>query len=328
MAGGAAVMGKLTPQIYERLSLHRSRLVPAAKGYYALCCLCAARGDRFAWQKASLCIHTDLGQGEWAPRYLCGPCATEVLGYRNAQRQKRAKEIRKSQAFELKERETRPEYYRRMILRFLSPGSTPKSVREILDLIQSVTLSPVSREGVYTTAKALADEGLLVRRQRGHIDIFRGRLELKPGLAVVENPNTQSQRFGWVEKTAMVQGREFPVVRFLNGVRAISSDDLLDVVREPEMLKQIEMAQAIARGETPIDFVPIPWYLFDGLITQKRGRSRVNAVRLMEIAQHIGIAGEKQRQLNDLLRNRTISYLDLYYPGWRSPGFVGGSIAS
>lgn len=180
------------------------------------------------------------------------------------------------------------------------------------------------KSDVQATCNRLAERGVLVRRGVGvgGLRSYRLPLELKPGLMVIENPNTLSQRCGWIEEMKILRttGEEKPIVRWLSGLRSFSSDELLEPVEDVTLRERIKVAQAVARGETPEGFVEIPWYVLSDLIlpADSRGKSRINTEMLLEVAKLLGLLKPDAVQISGTTHNRCIDYLDAYYPDWRT----------
>ena len=103
-------------------------------------------------------------------------------------------------------------------------------------------------------------ESQMIRRFQGRCLFYRQPIEFRVGMAIVENPDSPSQRYGWVEelKESLQHNIEFPVCRWLDGSRSFSSDDLAELVTDPRLLTRIEQAKAIRAGNLPEGFIELP----------------------------------------------------------------------
>jgi hypothetical protein len=204
----------------------------------------------------------------------------------------------------LVERATR---YEPQVLSVIQPGMPSMTLQEIRLLIKA-NFGSAHPQSVSQACLQLTDQGQLIQRARHGYATFRRPLPQVINLPVVELQGTKSARAGWV-----VQFGKRLMVQWVDGIKSLSDEALLEpLVDNPVLLRQVQIAQTFAAGETPDGFIPVPAQLVVELSRQKQA-GQLQQETLLEISKALNIAeGWHWR-----LRNQILDYLDLYYPGWQ-----------
>lgn len=175
------------------------------------------------------------------------------------------------------------------------------SIRHQIGAINLARLEPILRD---------LEEPVVYKRFVGKVLHYRRAIEFYPGLAVVENLGFPTQRYGWVEamQISRQRGTAFPVIRWLDGTRSFSSNDLLEIVTDTKILNRIEQART---QSFPEGFIEIPY----SLLKEFKRNGRDGAV-LLEIAKRIGVVSGDRQDLKGFwqVRGKVCEFLDRFYP--------------
>lgn len=280
---------------------------------YGICCVCAAMtGDGYKTRGIAATVKTTILGNKWNDRFLCGGHLCEVRGV-------------------LKKRLAENSLLQKPPRDFHDRKKTcTEVILEILDekpgvlYSRNLILSLAEKDGYWFHGssyrhvfKTLRENNAIIERQVYGCLHYRMPLKLKEGWFVVENIGKKSQRFGWVETFI----NEFPVVRWKDLSRSISSDDLLDYLDNFLIVKELKVIRDIYQGNVSDEFKAIPWYLFDGLASwHKNGKLRsIDVNRLLEIAKFLKFVPQNAKglQARGSAYRETIEYLNTWYPNWK-----------
>jgi len=199
---------------------------------------------------------------------------------------------------------------RNLVREVLTP--TLQSKRQIADAVRRKTGQSFSPTLLDTVLGEIPEQFMRRRRFRA-VNCYRLPIDFTPGMAVVENMSSPSQRYGWVEKLQFSRqhGTEFPVCRWLDGFQSFSSDDLLELVSDERMLNRIEQAKEIHLGRSPLGFIEIPY----GLLRQFQ-RNTKDRELLLHLAKLLGLMRYDQDVLKGVnqTRKQIFEFLNIYYP--------------
>lgn len=210
-----------------------------------------------------------------------------------------------------------PDRYERIALCGLEGSIHPRSIRQIQD---ANLQKDFTREGLRAALKRMADEGRIKDCPSKKCKMYRLPIAWKTGMKVVENMGKASERYGWVtEIKEMRNGSLLPICQWLDGSTSPSSDWMLEICTSPYNIDRIAIAQLHAQGLKPEGFIKdIPWWMWSGIILRDvRNRGLVSSAVLLEIAKFLGFAGAETYALKHEVRERTIAYLNRFYPGWK-----------
>lgn len=205
------------------------------------------------------------------------------------------------------------------VLQVLTEGQPSYSLGSIKILLKESGHATMPRF-IAAACQQLTQCGELIERHRAGKPVYRKPLPQRTGLHVVELPGSRSERLGWVTRwQAMWGGRVAPVVCWVDGTESLASEQHLEPVTGGKDALKIRLAQQIAEGDRPVDFVEIPRYLLMELYqTPKRdGTYQINPEVLKQIGELIGI-DTGGRFITGENRNRIFDYLELYYPSYKS----------
>ncbi len=210
-------------------------------------------------------------------------------------------------------------------LKALSDGQL-RSIAEIGDLVRSSGLKgPKMR--IANALQRLARGGALIRKRKpgaGSALAYRLPLSSQIGLPVVEFLGSPNQKLGWVVRWQFMQatGREHPVVRFEDGSERACPEDFIDPApREFEFA--IGLAKRRAEGGRITPPIAVPELIIWELASAWRGNSnrKLRNENMLHIAKLIGVIDQPALDFrgarNKQAWNKTIDYLNLWYPGWQ-----------
>jgi hypothetical protein len=141
------------------------------------------------------------------------------------------------------------------------------------------------------------------------------------GFPIIEFEGKESRRLGWlVERRLMRSSNIFqPVIHWLDGSESFASEERIEPVTGVER-KQVEIAyqRYSEQSEQASRIIPdrLIYDLYKALAENRRGD---RAYALLAISQHLGLLPPHlKRMVGEDVGNKVLTYLDLYYPGWRT----------
>ncbi|NJR63645.1 MAG: hypothetical protein HC769_35635 [Cyanobacteria bacterium CRU_2_1] len=199
---------------------------------------------------------------------------------------------------------------RHLVMEVLTP--TLQTKRQIGDAIRRNTGKSFNAANLDAVLNDIPEPWM--RRRRLHtVNYYRLPIAFSPGMAVVENRGSLSQRYGWVERLQISRqhNTEFPICRWLDGSQSFSSDDLLDLVSDERMLCRIAQAKEMRLGRQPVGFIEIPY----GLLRQFQRKTKDRDL-LLQLAKLLGLIRLDQDELRGMYQTRkhVLEFLNLYYP--------------
>lgn len=208
------------------------------------------------------------------------------------------------------------EALKQAVLEAMQPGQEPLSPYEVELAIRSAGCTYHCFSRIRSTCVSLAKEGALVQRKRGSQNIYRRPLPREEGLPVVDMLGFPSERIGWIKewKTNKQSGKTHPIVQYIDGTWAFSTEERLDPVAGGYRLTWIEQ---IRSGNIPE--LPSTAWVPSELIRECRQRSAHDTVPgavMQAIATHLGICDGREGYGRQA-RVATVEHLDHFYPGWR-----------
>ena len=216
--------------------------------------------------------------------------------------------------------------YSEAIQAMLLPGMAEQTVEEIASLITSRFKKPPSYSGVAAACNELARSGKL-RKRRQDAYRYRPLLPLEVGYPVVEFYGGKTERYGWICGFMPIRatGEVFPLAQWLDGTRSPVQDLTLDPVISPLMRMRIvrDFQLKTGREVAAERFQPIDWHLLTELYCERNGREVLNKETLLQIAKDLGLIRQSAQRLNDKIRNDVTSYLNEFYPDWRTARYQG-----
>lgn len=291
------------------LEAHESKIDLGAPHPFGLCCLCAAMTENgYRSSGIAATVKTTINGRKWRDRYLCKTHFSQAKNFQDnlPQRSQKRKEIEASL--------TRKE----AVLSLLGQKVGALYSKDLIETELERSGYSFSRDGLNATLKDLKNnEGVVMRRIYG-ATAYRLPLNLKVGTFVVEMQGKRSQRTGWVEDFTE---KVYPIVRWKDLSRSISSDDLLDYLDNFLQRQEIKVIHDLYTGQFPVDFKPIPYWMFEGLVYWRKSGDikSINCLQLLEIAKHLGYAAPSAcgiRSGGEAYR-KTVNYLSKWYPQWK-----------